>query len=67
MNLEDIISFAMSSAQSAFDGQRDYADLCDSIGSHRDNIRDTLAEYQVAQYEELARAIFDARVAELSA
>jgi hypothetical protein len=67
--ISEVESFARRAAQAAFDFQRDYSDLQDSIDSSRENIRETLKEDTFGpnstKYEEQAFAAYDAEVEKL--
>lgn len=67
--IAEIESFARRAAQAAFDFQREYSDLEESIGSNKDNVRDTLNENTFgpnsSRYEEQAFAAYDAEIERL--
>lgn len=59
----EAVDFGKVSAYTALDAVGDYGSLEDAVESHRQNIRDTLAEYKASVYEIDAFAIFDAIIA----
>lgn len=59
---QDAIEFALRCAHGAFDQRGEFED---SIASLRENVRDTLADYGVSQYEEAAFAAYDEQIAQL--
>jgi mRNA-degrading endonuclease RelE of RelBE toxin-antitoxin system len=67
--VSEVESFARRAAQFAFDFQKDYSDLQDSIDSSRENVRETLKENPFGpnstRYEEQAFAAYDAEVERL--
>ena len=63
----EAISIAEANAQGAFDYASEYESLDEAIGSSRDNVRDTLQEYKLADYEPFAFKAFDEKVKKLTA
>lgn len=59
----EAVDFAKASAYAALDDTGEYDSVEDAVASHRQNVRDTLVEYQAAVYEIDAFAAFDAIVA----
>ncbi len=60
--LDECVSFAKASAQSAWGMQDCYKNLQDAIDSARENIRDTLQEYHAVEHEQAAWGVFDAEM-----
>lgn len=56
---EDALAFAKASADSAFAMQSYYSDLQDAIDSNRENIRCTLQEYDLVEFEYEAFDAYD--------
>ena len=63
----EAISIAEAEAQAAFDYVREYSDLDDAVQSRKDNVRDTLQEYRLGDYESFAFKAFDEKVKNLTA
>lgn len=63
---EDAIAFGYGSANTAFDQQREYGTLENSIASHRQNVTDTIAEYHLTEFETETLEAFDARINSLA-
>lgn len=59
---QEAVAFAKLSADMAFDQQAEYGGLDQSIQVYRDNIRDTLNDHGVWQFEGDAWAAFDSRI-----
>lgn len=59
---QEAIAFAKLSADMVFDQQGEYGGLDQSVQVYRENIRDTLNDHGVWQFEADAWAAFDSRV-----
>ena len=57
---DEAVDFGRASAEWALDAFHDYGSLENSIGSARENVRDTLQEYHAVQFEAEAFEAFDA-------
>ena len=61
-NRDFALTFARLSAMEAFDCWREYGSVADSVAAHRQNVRDTLAEYGATCHLARALAQFDLMV-----
>jgi hypothetical protein len=63
---QEAIEIAKGNANSAFADQTSFQDLNESIGAYQDNVRDTLQEYGLSDYEDYAINAYEARIKELT-
>ena len=64
---KECLDFGRASADTAIDQREAYSSLQESADSHRQNVIDTLAEYNAIGFKMEALEAFDARLAELTA
>ncbi len=62
---QEAIEIAKANAESAFADQTSFRDLDESIGAYSDNVRDTLQEYGLSDYENDAINAYETRIKEL--
>ncbi len=63
---QEAVEIAKGNANSAFADRNSFRDLNDSIGAYLDNVRDTLQEYGLGDYENAAFAAYEAEVKKLT-